>query len=208
MASRNNLEELLRHPAVWRADASAQTRFRGVPTGHGALDEHLPGGGWPIGGLSEILVDHAGVGEFRLVLPALAGFSRRREWVALVGPPHLPYPPALAQHGLDLSRVLLIRASTETENIWAAEQSLRSGACAAVTLWSSRLDSRDLRRLQLAAESAGACAWLYRTRSMARQASPAALRLDLEPCPRGLSVQILKCRGARPGRKVILDLEE
>ena len=185
--------------------ASSQTPFRTTPTGYAALDECLPGGGWPRGALTEILVDGSGMGEFRLAL--MAAFSRNREWIALIGPPHLPYPPALAHHGIDLSRVLLIRAPTEAENIWAAEQTLRSGVCAAITLWSSRLDPRSLRRLQLAAESANACAVLYRARSNARQTSPAALRLELEPSAGGLSIHILKCRGARPGRTVSLALE-
>ena len=65
----NGVAELLRHPALWRAgDAGAAGT---VPTGFHALDARLPGGGWPLATLIELLVPAAGVGEVRLLLPAL-----------------------------------------------------------------------------------------------------------------------------------------
>jgi hypothetical protein len=73
-----SVEELLqRHGTqLWRArdrdgDAGAATAA-GLPTGYAALDRCLPGGGWPRQGLIEILSDQRGIGELRLLLPALA----------------------------------------------------------------------------------------------------------------------------------------
>ena len=202
MTSQSALEELLRHPEVWRPDTLTRSTSRGVSTGFVELDECLPGGGWPRGALSEILVETPGAGELALVLPAIAALSRMNRWIALVGPPLLPYPPALASWGVELGRLLLIRGHSRAEHIWAAEQSLRSGACAAVALWSSTLDSRCLRRLQLAAESGDSCALLFRETASSRHVSPAALRLKLEPHIEGPRVEILKCRGARAGKVI------
>ena len=58
-----------------------------------------------------------------------------------------------------------------------------------------RPDQRSLRRLQLAAETGNALAVLYRPRRAADTASPAALRLELEPTATGLHIRVLKRRG-------------
>src|ERR1051325_10784310 len=89
---------LERHP-VWRGgrlSASASA----TPTGFEALDRELPGGGWPRGTLTELLVGRAGIGELRLVLPALAALSWAGRRIAWLAPPHLPSAPALAAGGL------------------------------------------------------------------------------------------------------------
>jgi len=46
-----------------------------VSSGFPELDAGLPGGGWPAGALTEILPAHEGIGELRLLGPALAGLS-------------------------------------------------------------------------------------------------------------------------------------
>jgi hypothetical protein len=56
-----------------------------------------------------------------------------------------------------------------------------------------------LRRLQLAAEQGACPGFLFRPRAAATQSSPAALRLLLSSQARGLGVELLKCRGRRPG---------
>ena len=171
----------------------------GISTGFDALDECLPDRGWPAGALSEVLVPTLGSCELALVLPALAALTRAGREVVLVGPVHLPYAPGLAGRGVDLGRVLVVRGASGEEHEWAAEQSLRSGACAAVALWSRRLDMRAARRLQLAARKGSACGWLFRTLGAPAAPSPAPLRLALEPGPRGVKVEVRKCRGLPPG---------
>ncbi|MDP3082599.1 MAG: hypothetical protein Q8N44_02745, partial [Rubrivivax sp.] len=64
------LEDL--HPALWRAHQVGRQPTATRPTGFAALDAELPGGGWPAGMLSELLLPHPGVGEIRLLAPALA----------------------------------------------------------------------------------------------------------------------------------------
>ncbi|MEO1767087.1 translesion DNA synthesis-associated protein ImuA [Thiobacter aerophilum] len=192
----SSLETLLQHPALWRGDDLARVAQPSLATGFAALDRALPGGGWPVGALTELLHEREGVGELRLLAPALARLTREGRWVAWVTPPHLPYAPALAAAGIQLSRLLVIGKTTLRDNLWAAEQALRAGSMGAVLFWPSDIDSRAARRLQLAAEAGGAAGFLYRPLRAAEQASPAALRIVLEAQGDELSLRLLKRRGA------------
>ncbi len=102
--------------SVWQADALAQPVDRTVATGDAALDAQLPGGGWPVGALSEILQPQTGLAEWRLLLPALA---RTQGPVVLVGAPYQPFGPALAAQGLQPSRLLCVQASNAAGRLWA-----------------------------------------------------------------------------------------
>lgn len=188
------LDAVLRHPGIWRRSVSAPGTVRALPTGLAELDAQLPGGGWPFGALSEILFEHDGMGELSLVMPALAELTRRRQHVVFVTPPYIPYAPALAVQGLDLRYVVQIEASA-AEGAWSAEQCLRSGSCGAVLGWLRQADYTQLRRLQLAAESGEALAFLFRPAAAASKPSPAALRLQLHADDGDVGIDILKCRG-------------
>jgi len=63
------LAELLRHPALWRGAGAGAPEA--IPTGFRALVAGLPGGGWPVNTLVELLVPAAGIGEVRLLLPVI-----------------------------------------------------------------------------------------------------------------------------------------
>ena len=190
----SGLDSLLKHPGVWRRSASAQHHVRALPTGLAELDALLPGGGWPCGALSEILFAHDGLGELALLMPALAELTRRRQRVVFVAAPYIPYAPALGACGLDLRYVVQIQATT-AEGAWSAEQCLRSGSCGAVLGWLPEADYTQLRRLQLAAESGDALAFLFRPARAAAKQSPAALRLHLHGNADEVNIEILKCRG-------------
>jgi cell division inhibitor SulA len=127
------LETLLRNADVWRGAGPSQASLPGIASGFAALDEIL--GGWPADAVTELIAQREGVGELSLLLPALATLSRDERWIAFVNPPHVPYAPALAAAGMDLSKVVVIRAAGSVETLWAMEQSLRAGACGAVIGW-------------------------------------------------------------------------
>jgi len=194
-----SLDRLLQHPALWRARERGEATVRtGLPTGHAALDRVLPGGGWPLQGLVEILADRTGIGELSVLLPALARLcsdASEGGWLAFISPPHPPYAPALAACGIDVGRILVVRAPPAE---WAMEQALRSGACRAVLGWAACRSGQSLRRLQLAAEQSGCLAVLFRSLRDAREPSPAVLRIALEGAPLGLMARILKSRGGPP----------
>jgi hypothetical protein len=193
---KRQLDELLAHPSLWRGRSRASIAT--ISTGYPALDAGLPGGGWPRHGLIEILTPRLGVGELYLLLPALAALSRTApaRWCTWVSPPHEPYAPALAAHGVAMDRMLVVRTHLP---LWAQEQALKSGACEAALAWLPRASPRAIRRLQLAAEQGRALGVLYRSLRFADVPSPAMLRLVLEPHTEanthGARVTLLKSRG-------------
>lgn len=198
------LQNLLKNPRIWRGQAQAKDLgWQGLASGYPKLDQHLPGGGWPPNALTEILLDHYGTGELQLLMPALASLSQPREdseagWIAWIAPPFEPYPPALMQWGVNLSRILIVRPKQPKEALWAAEQALSSGNCAAVLLWSGELDDAASRRLQLAAEAGRSWAIAFRSLKALTQSSAAALRIRLCVGDKGTDLGILKSRGGRP----------
>ena len=201
------LEQLLQNPRIWRGQADTDhTGWQGIATGYPRLDRHLPGGGWPKHALTEILFEHHGTGEIKLLMPALAALSQSKNhvgehngWISWIAPPFEPYPPALVQWGLRLSRLLIVRPRKDTDIFWAAEQALTSGNCAAVLLWASNFDDATSRRLQLAAEKGRSWAVAFRPCKASRQPSVAALRIRVRAGRNGTDLDILKSRGGRPG---------
>lgn len=191
------IQDLLRHPAIWRGDQLAQATPT-LSTGFLELDAQLPGAGWARAGLTELQVPREGAGELSVLLPALAQVTREHRWVVCVAPPYLPYAPALGQAGIDLSRYMIVRVQSLESRVWAIEQALRSGACGAVLFWSKGLDERHLRRLQLAAIEGDAMGFCFDTQPLAvTRSSPVPLRLALKPGRGGqVEVEILKRRGA------------
>jgi hypothetical protein len=186
---------------VWRG--SEHQRFGHVlPTGYPVLDQLLPGG-WPQGAITEIHVADYGIGELSLLMPALVGLSRSADagkWIVWVAPPFVPYAPALVRQGLCLDRILLVHPSARRQDgLWAVEQALRCGGSVAVLAWVRHVDRTVLRRLQLAAEEHRCWAVLFRPAEAGRESSPAAVRLRLSTHDAKTCIQVLKCRGARPG---------
>jgi hypothetical protein len=178
-----------------------------LPSGHAELDARLPGHGWPLGAVTELIAQQPGLGEFRLLFPALAEIGRQGQWLVLVDPPWVPYPAALQGHGLCLERLLLIRTRSAGESLWACEQALRFGRGGAVLAWPASIDFARLRRLQLAAESHAKLACLFRPAQALQDASPAALRLHLAPANTArLDIRVVKCRGRRPPEPLQLSL--
>jgi hypothetical protein len=189
------LADILQRQPVWLG-GPPKTDIPGISTGYGVLNEALPGRGWPTGTLTEILGSQEGIGELALVLPAIAALTWAGKRVVWLAPPHLPYAPALAAAGVDVSQLAVLRAPRRRDALWAAEQVLRAGCCHALLGWFNRLHYDELRRLAVAAEASPAWVGLFLPLKAAAQSSPACLRLALEPAGEALCVRILKRRGA------------
>ena len=200
------LAALLARPDIRRGQALAQVASPSVPTGFANLDAELPGGGWPTGCLTECLPAHEGIGELRILGPALAALSRAGKRLAWIAPPHLPYAPALDAAGIALPQLLIVRTAAARDALWAAEQALASAACGAVLVWPGTAKYPELRRLQLAAEKTRALAVLFRAPRVADEASPAVLRLALHTVGGRLAVRILKRRGAVCEQPVVVNI--
>jgi hypothetical protein len=185
------------HPLLWRGKQAAHP-VNTLSSGHTGLDEALPGNGWPVGAVTELISDTAGCGELSLLLPALAQLSQEGQRIIMVDPPWIPYPSALHGRGLALERLLLVRTQSRGESLWACEQVVRSMPGGALLAWPDGPSFGELRRLQLAAKSTHKTIFLFRSQDAAAASSPAALRLQLRPHDGDLQIQVLKCRGQRP----------
>ncbi len=201
----STLADILADARVWKLKDAPASASRPVwSTGRPLLDACLPGGGWPTATLIEVLLETTGLGEIQLFLPALVECQRKADgespWLVWIAPPHEPYAPALAQQGIELTRLLVVRPTSATEALWAAEQALSSGVCAAVLRWLQGSDDRWLRRLKLAAEEGGALGVLFRPERHRFESSPASLRLLLTQGEHESQLELIKVQGGRPGR--------
>jgi len=200
-----SLADILADARVWKLKDGAARPPRPVwSTGNPTLNKRLPGGGWPTASLVEVLIDATGLGEVQLFLPALVQSQQRTPgndvpWLVWVAPPYEPYAPALSQHGIELDRLLIVRPVTAMEALWAAEQALNSGVCAAVLLWLKGSDDRWLRRLKLAAEAGGALGVLFRPERHRFESSPATLRLLMTQGRSSTHLELIKVQGGQPG---------
>lgn len=207
-----SLTNILQRPSVWRGGAPASfiTAVPAAPTGFAALDAELPGGGWPVGGLAELLCSTEGIGELQIVLPALAALTGAGHRIAWLAPPYLPYAPALKAAGVRLANLTVVRAPGRRDALWAAEQALRSGAFHALLLWLPRASYAELRRLAVAAQTGPGFALAFRPPEAGCESSPAVLRLALEPAAEATGhpvIRILKRRGLPLAAPLFLPIE-
>ena len=178
-------------------------------SGFESLNAELPGEGWPVGMLTELITREAGIGELRLLIPLLRQLTRERKVVILLAPPMVPYAPALASFGIDLDYLIVIQAANAADRLWAVEQTLKSASFGTLLAWlpQKRTRPEHLRRMQLAAQSATGPVFLFRQLQAQFENSPAPLRLLLLPRPNEqLSVQLLKRRGPVMAMPLMLDL--
>jgi protein ImuA len=191
------------HPSLWRASQLARSQTRCIDTGFPSLSNQLPGGGWPVSTMVDLLLKQNGIGEMRLLAPALRTVAERR--VVLLQPPHAPQALALAALGLPPASVIWLRAERTGDMMWAAEQVLRSGSCGALLFWPDQVGSGsaryrpvrsdNLRRLHLAAQAGETLFFMMRPLASATDPSPAPLRLSLEPTSGGINVGFVKRQG-------------
>jgi protein ImuA len=190
---------------LWLASQLARSRGRVLDTGYPALSAELPGGGWPVGALVDLLVQQAGVGELRLLQPALNSAANRP--MAFVQPPHNPNGPGLSYIGLPIDKVLRVNGKTTADAFWSAEQILRAGSCGALVFWTQYAQASSLRRLHLAAQSSETLFIMVRPLAAAQDSSPALLRLALKPSADGLTVDIVKRRGPSRAEPLSISLQ-
>lgn len=178
---------------LWKGNQLARAASRVIPCGDDALAAELPGGGWPRGALTDLLVQQTGCGELRLLRPAFERLGSKT--VVLLQPPHRVQPTAFAWWGLDPSKLMMLKAPKTADALWAAEQILRAGTCGALIFWQQHVRPEAVRRLHLAAQTSESLFFMVRPLATTRDASPAPLRLAIRAAKGGVDVQFLKRRG-------------
>jgi hypothetical protein len=224
------LEELRRQIAAVESGPSAEDAGA-VSTGVPALDALLPRGGLRRGAVTDWLSAAAGGGAQTLALLAAREACREGKSLVVVDRQRRFYPPAAAAWGIDLSRLIVVHPANEADELWAIDQALRCRGIAAVWARREELESRDFRRLQLAAESGGTLGLLVRSARARGQPSWADVQLVCSPLaprtvgrpfqavqdgPEGpsytsgwrLHVELTRCRGSHPGQSVELEIDE
>ncbi|WP_250481764.1 translesion DNA synthesis-associated protein ImuA [Caballeronia sp. NCTM5] len=193
------------HPSLWRGSQLARAYGKTVDTGYAALSAELPGGGWPLGALVELLVQQPGVGEMRLLRPALSELSARP--ITLLQAPHIPNALALSYLGLPLNKLMRLRAPKTADALWCAERVLQAKSCGALVFWQQHIRAEALRRLHLAAQATETLLVLIRPLASAQDASPATLRLGVRPADGGLVVDVVKRRGPTRTEQLSVSLQ-
>jgi protein ImuA len=198
-----------------------------LPFGVPAIDAALPGGGLARGALHEVFGLGAAEEEGAEGAAFLAGILARLEperpvlWCLMRADLHAP---GLALHGLAPERLLLARARSEAELLWAMEEGLKCRTLAAVVGEVEGLPLTASRRLQFAAETGGIAAFALRRRQRSApvgseaQPTAAVTRWRVASCPSrpggksggepGLGrplwlVELLRCRGGVPARWIM-----
>ena len=187
------LDRLLKQqPSLWRGRDQRDQRHVSQDTGYQKLNQLLPTGGWPLGAVTEILVDQWGNGEMQILLPLIVKLSQDSP-VVFIAPPHHPYAPALEQAGINLSRLLIIDNQISSEDTWwCAEKILKHPECRATFVWTERLHHHRIRRLQLAASTSNTLGFLLRSGRPVD--TPIPLRIKVSRRVNELHIRLLKSR--------------
>ena len=192
--------------AISRLEHTRAQAGAGVVSLAPAIDRALPGGGLAQGALHEVFAANAGAATGFVAL--LAGrVAAPVLWVA-PAPAEKPYPPGLAQFGLDPALLLLAQPHAH-DLLWVAEEALRSPALGAVVFLGAAPALAAARRLQLAAEAAGTLGLLLRPDHQAPPPSPAHTRWRVGALPSTAGaahtlgaprwrLELLRARGGRP----------
>jgi protein ImuA len=145
-----------------------------------------------------------GIGEIRLLAPALVEVAQRG--IILLQPPQTPQALAFAGLGIQPSQLIWLKPSKTGDALWAAEEVLKSGSTGALLFWVDHARNDNLRRLHLAAQGSETLFFLMRPLHSAQDASPAPLRLSLQPVRDGIEVDFVKRRGPALDTKLFVPL--
>lgn len=187
-----------------------QNRFSRIIPVADAIDCWLPHGGLPAGCVHEIKGNSlASTIAFSAILSSR--LAADRGYILYAAPDRFLYPLGLLPYGVKLDRLLYISTRRSRDLAWAVMEALRCPQVSSVIAILGGLDLTDSRRLQLAAETSGATGFLLGSAGSAPIAS-AITRWKMSSAT-GKSgqrfdqpvwaVDLLYCRGGRPGKWIL-----
>jgi len=166
-----------------------------TPTGIDGLDELLPCGGWPKGGLVELMVPDEYTDALSLLMPALVRLSRQGRWLAMVTPPHQARKRLFTNTDLNPLGVLQLNPHPGRSALWTVESMLQSGNCSVVLAWPNCNTELMDRRLQKAATNGKALGILVRYEGLSTPPSGVDVRLKLEMDAEGSVMYLVNNQG-------------
>lgn len=167
---------------IWARERGVSPNANTVySTGCEDLDALLPHQGVRRGSLVEWVGSTSASRAGTLSLIAGKQVCPKERPAVIIDVQHELFPLSLSLLGFDLSRVVLIRPSSEKEALWAFEEALRSVAIGMVWANIERLNSTNFRRLQLAVEASAGIGFLVRSAKALKQPSWAEARLLVHP---------------------------
>jgi hypothetical protein len=160
----------------------------------------------------ELVEAKEGAAAWSVALRAATQAAGRNKWVFCIDTQQELYPPAVAQLGVPLERLMVVRTPRPADALWVCEQALRCRAVAAVVLPLRAIDAYASRRLQLAAEAGGSLGLLI-CRDQQDGHTFAASRLRLEPLvgpagSRRMLITVLKLREGWPCEPFVVELSD
>jgi len=172
-----------------------------IPTSYPELDEQLPGGGWPIGAIVEILYTQPHRGEVRMILPALKYLGNQdSRWQIWLNPPDRPHGPGLLSWGVPIEQTLVCPDLKPKDLSWTMDQCVQHRGCSVLLVWTEHMDPAQLRRLQLTAENRRMTLFLFRKigKSNNLPYPRLKLRVSAASCFSKIRVDIIKRRPGWP----------
>lgn len=209
-----SLQEIKNQRLVWSASNAAQrtaVASQYLSSGFPVFDQQV--GGWPASGLVELQPSAMGIGELRLILPALSLLTESQNSDSLNPSTKklqvwLPSGAQLMPHGLGsalASQTLVMKALPHTDALWVLDTLLQSGVCGSVVCWLSGLEPAQAKRLQLAAKEHGTLVFCIQSNVRQQNSLPISMRLRLEPTKNGLSLDVFKRQNAYSVEPFYLD---
>lgn len=202
----NNILSYLKNKhLIWQGKAINEPDS-GSLSGYPELDAGLEGG-LPTQGVIDIHSD-IGIGELRLFLPyILQRQARQQHLLVIIAPPLQINGEMLAELGIDLNQVLVIRPGDQQQALWAAEQCLKSDCCHTVLSWLQNLEIHQVKRLQLAAKQSHAVQVIFRQQQTQGLSLPVTLSMSLQPQAQGLRIKVNKRIGSWRHQDIQLNMQ-
>jgi len=122
-----------------------------VSSGVPALDQLLPENGWQRGSLVEWLSSGPGGGAGTLAMLAAREILLEGGAMVVADRAGRFFPPAAAAWGIDLAQLIVLRAKSQQDELWALEQALCCEGVAVVWATLEKVSALSFRRLELAA---------------------------------------------------------
>lgn len=206
--------------------------IKAISTGLSVLDDLLPDKGIQPGSIIEWLSPGPGSGAGTLAFLIAAHQMGDEGMLVIIDPQANFYPPAAANLGIDLERVVVVRSHNTKDMLWALEQTLRCAGVTVAICHLDHLDDRIFRRLQLATEIGGGLGLFLRPDRFLEQPSWADVRLrvrwqepeirdqnallsltapcSLVPAPslRLLQLELLRCRSNGDNKTILIGIDD